>query len=61
MMATVPLVAWTYTALPVYVVWYRSTLGYRWIVPPSVMWAEFGIVAAVLAALIISSRRRPST
>jgi alpha-1,6-mannosyltransferase len=58
--ATVPLVAWTYTALPVYLVWYLSKSGHRWFVPTPVLWIEFGTVLAVLAVQIISSVRRRS-
>ena len=56
--AAVPLVAWTYTALPVYTVWYLSKFGHRWFVPTPVLWIEYGTVAA---AIVISSvlRRRP--
>ena len=46
--AAVPLLAWTYTALPVYLVWHLSKDGYRWVVPQRVLWFEYGAVAAVL-------------
>jgi hypothetical protein len=59
--ATLALVAWTYSALLVYVVWYLSKHGHRWFVPVPVLWIEFGVVVAVLAVQIISSLRRRST
>ena len=46
--ATLALAAWTYTALPVYIVWYLSQRGHRWFVPTPVLWLEFGVVVAVL-------------
>jgi alpha-1,6-mannosyltransferase len=46
--AAVPLTVWTYTALPVYLVWHLSKDGYRWVVPPRVLWFEYGAVVAVL-------------
>jgi len=55
--ATLPLVVWTYSVLPVYVVWYLSKFGHRWFVPVPVLWLEFG---AVLAAMAITSFRRRS-
>ncbi len=59
--ATLPLVAWTVTALPVYIVWYLSKFGHRWIVPTPVQWLEFGTILLVLAIQIIfSARPRPS-
>jgi hypothetical protein len=56
--AALALVAWTYSVLAVYVVWYRSTLGHRWFVPTPVLWLEFGAVIAVLALEAFRSRRR---
>jgi hypothetical protein len=46
--AAIPLLAWTYTALPVYLVWHLSKDGYRWVVPERVLWFEYGTVAVVL-------------
>jgi len=54
--STWPLIVWTYSALPVYVVWHLSRQGHRWIVPPWVMAVEFG--AVLLAALFMLMRRR---
>jgi hypothetical protein len=56
--ATGALVVWTYSVIPVYIVWHLSKYGHRWFVPAPVMWIEFG---AVVATLAISSvlRRRP--
>ena len=60
---TVPLVVWTLTALPVYLVWERSRHGGRWIVPWWVELAEFGLflVAVALTSGFGASRseRRP--
>ena len=58
--ATLPLVAWTYSALPVYVVWYLSKHGHRWFVPAPVMWIEFGVIAAVMAIQARKARGRIS-
>lgn len=49
--ATLPLAAWTISSLPVYEVWRRSRLGYRWITPPWVMAVEFGAIAAAVVAV----------
>lgn len=53
--ATLPLIVWTYTAIPVYIVWELSKHGHRWFVPTPVMWLEFG---AVLAAMALACRGR---
>jgi hypothetical protein len=54
--ATLPLVAWTFSALPVYVVWEVARHGGPWRVPVPVMVAEYGVLAAV--AVWIFWRRR---
>jgi alpha-1,6-mannosyltransferase len=46
--ATIPLVAWTYSVLPVYVVWELSRHGHRWRVPWWIMVVEYGVVLMVL-------------
>jgi len=51
--ALVPLVVWTYSALPVYIVWHLSRHGERWIVPPWIMWIEYGAVLIVLMVLTV--------
>jgi alpha-1,6-mannosyltransferase len=56
--ATLPLVVWTYSVLPVYVVWYLSKFGHRWFVPVPVLWLEFGAVVVALAALVWRARRQ---
>lgn len=52
---TLPLVVWTFSVLPVYLVWYVLSLRGPWVVPPAVMVVEFGAVFAALGWLI---RRR---
>jgi hypothetical protein len=51
--AAIPLIVWTYSTLPVYLVWHLSRDGYRWIVPTRVLWFEFGGVLAVLMVLTV--------
>ena len=53
--AAMPLIVWTYTVLPVYIVWHLSKSGHRWFVPTPVMWVEF---AVVVAALLVVMRKR---
>ena len=56
--ATVPLVVWTYSALPVYTVWELSRHGHRWFVPTPVLWLEFAPVVAAIALMAIRARSR---
>jgi hypothetical protein len=54
--ATVPLIVWTFTVIPVYIVWELAREGGRWLVPAPVMIVEYGIVLA--AAVFLYRRRR---
>ena len=54
--ATLPLVAWTYSVIPVYIVWYLSKRGHRWFVPWPVVAVEFAVVLAVLIGPIVVKR-----
>jgi hypothetical protein len=49
--ATLPLTAWTLSALPVYIVWDLSRHGGRWMTPAWVMTIEFGVVAGAAIAV----------
>jgi hypothetical protein len=54
-----PLLVWTISVIPVYVVWelaYRY--GHRWRVPPGVMWVEYGVVLVALGAGVSGVMRR---
>jgi hypothetical protein len=57
---TLPLIVWTFSVLPVYVVWHLATLGGRWVVPRPVLVGEYAVAlaAAVLVVLTRRSRRR---
>jgi hypothetical protein len=53
--SAVPLMVWTISILPTYVVWHLRSLGYAWQVPGWVLLLEYGSVA--IAAAIVSRRR----
>jgi len=52
-----PLIAWTYSVLPVYVVWHLSRHGYMWIVPAPVQWIEYGVVVVVTVLKVLTVPR----
>jgi hypothetical protein len=54
---TLPLTAWTVSALSVYEVWDLSRHGGRWITPTSVMCFEFGVLVVATAVLVWQQRR----
>lgn len=49
--ATLPLLTWTFSVIPVYLVWETSRHGGQWVVPTAVMVAEYGIPCAAAAFL----------
>jgi len=53
----IPLIVWTMSVMPVYLVWHLARLGGRWAVPPSVMLLEYG---ALLIATVMLLRWRQS-
>ncbi len=55
--ATLPLTVWTWTAIPVYLVWEWAQYGARWRVPVWLMVVEYGLVV-VAAGLVIRGARR---
>lgn len=59
--AAAPLIAWTFSALPVYTVWELARHGARWKVPAPVMIAEYAVCLAAIAAPIWWRRRRRLT
>jgi hypothetical protein len=58
-LVTLPLTAWTVSALSVYEVWSLSRHGARWMTPAPVMLFEFGVLVAA-TAVVAAWRRRGS-
>jgi hypothetical protein len=55
--ATLPLLTWTFSVIPVYLVWEISRDGGRWVAPMAVMAAEYGLPCAAAAAYAVWSLR----
>ncbi len=53
--STLPIIIWTVSIIPTYVVWHLRTLGHPWLVPGWIMLIEYGSVAT--AGMIIALRR----
>jgi hypothetical protein len=53
--STLPIIIWTLSIIPTYVVWHLRTLGRPWLVPGWIMLLEYGSVAT--AGVIIALRR----
>jgi hypothetical protein len=56
--STLPLAAWTFSILPVYLVWRFAREGGRWIVPIPVLIFEYGLFLAASVVLVLRHRRR---
>ena len=54
--STLPLTVWTWTVLPVYLVWEWAQSGARWQVPGWLMTAEYGAVSLAVLFLMIRLR-----
>jgi hypothetical protein len=51
--STLPLVLWTFTVIPVYIVWEITHRGGRWVVPPALTVVEY---AAPIIAVLLTRR-----
>jgi hypothetical protein len=56
--STLPLIIWTASILPTYVVWHLRTLGRPWAVPGWIMVLEYGSVAATAALVGLRAMTR---
>ena len=54
---TIPLVVWTYSILPVYLVWAVPAYRRPWVVPAWVLSLEYGAVGAALILMLVRRRR----
>jgi hypothetical protein len=58
--ATLPLLAWTLSVIPTYIVWQLAGSGGRWVVPAGVLVFEYGLAAIAAGLAATGLRGRPS-
>jgi hypothetical protein len=58
--STLPIIIWTVSIIPTYVVWHLRTLGRPWLVPDRVMLLEYGSVATVGALILLRRFAQPA-
>ena len=58
--STLPIIIWTVSIIPTYVVWHLRTLGRPWLVPGWVTLLEYGSVAAAGAIILLHRSKRPA-
>jgi alpha-1,6-mannosyltransferase len=57
---TVPIIIWTVSIIPTYMVWHLRTLGHPFVLPGWIMVLEYGAVAITAAAMLIHRITRPT-
>jgi hypothetical protein len=57
--STLPLLVWTVSILPTYIVWHLRSLGHEWKVPGWVLLLEYGAVAAAAAIVLLRRLAQP--
>jgi alpha-1,6-mannosyltransferase len=58
-LSTVPLIVWSISILPTYIVWYLRSRGYEWYVPAWALWLEYGSVVMAAAILLLRRTAQP--
>ena len=58
--ATMPLVVWTISVIPVYLVWHLARSGGRWAAPPAVMMVEYGTLL-IACVMVLRRPQSPTT
>jgi hypothetical protein len=59
-LSTLPIIIWTASIIPTYVVWHLRTLGRPWLVPDWVMLLEYGPVATAGAIIFLRRFTQPA-
>jgi alpha-1,6-mannosyltransferase len=58
--STLPIVIWTVSIIPTYIVWHLRTLGRPWVLPGWIVLLEYGFVAMTAAIILLRRITRPS-
>jgi hypothetical protein len=59
-LSTLPIIIWTVSIIPTYIVWHLRTLGLPWVVPGWVLLVEYGSVAMTGAIILLRLLTRPA-
>ena len=51
--STLPIIIWTVSIIPSYIVWHLRTAGRPWVLPGWVSWLEYGSVAVTGAIILL--------
>jgi hypothetical protein len=56
---TLPIIIWTVSIIPTYIVWHLRTAGHPFVLPAWIMLLEYGAVVITAAAMLIRRSTRP--
>jgi hypothetical protein len=59
--STLPIIIWTVSIIPTFVVWHLRALGRSWLVPGWVLLLEYGFVAMTAAIILLRRITRPAS
>ncbi|MGO9518991.1 MAG: glycosyltransferase 87 family protein [Candidatus Korobacteraceae bacterium] len=59
--STLPIIIWTVSIIPTYIVWHLRTLGRPWVIPGWITLLEYGSVAMTAAVILLRRITRPAT
>jgi len=57
--STLPIIVWTVSIIPTYIVWHLRTLGRPFVLPGWIMLLEYGFVAMTAAVIVLRRTTRP--
>jgi hypothetical protein len=57
--STLPIIIWTVSIIPTYIVWHLRTLGRPWELPGWIVVLEYGSVAISAAIILLRRSTRP--
>jgi hypothetical protein len=57
--STLPLIIWTISILPTYIIWHLRSLGREWHLPLWVLLLEYGAVATAAAIVLLRRKSQP--
>ena len=58
--STLPIIIWTVSIIPTYIVWHLRTLGRPWVLPGWIVLLEYGSVALTGAIILLRRTTRPA-
>ena len=55
--ATLPIIVWTVSIIPTYIIWHLRAVGRPWLLPGWIMALEYGVVVVSAAVIVVAKQR----